>query len=144
MIKNVDHMALYVSDLDRSIAFYKDVLGFEETLRWGTKIPGVRQISFMRRGNSAIELFEIEDAKPLADDPKMAGFKHLCVEVSDFDEEYERMTSMGVRVLEEPQVLTSERLVTKFSTMDIDMEKGLKRAVFADPDGLEIEILHWL
>lgn len=144
MIENVDHIAICVSDLERSIAFYRDVLGFEEILRWGTRIPGIKQISLVRKSNGVIELMEIEGAKPLEDDPKMAGFKHLCMEVSDFDEEYERMTGMGVSVLEEPHVLNSDHLVTVFSTMDLDMEKGLKRAVLADPDGVPIEILHWL
>jgi catechol 2,3-dioxygenase-like lactoylglutathione lyase family enzyme len=144
MIENVDHLAMYVSDIERSIAFYRDVLGFEETLRWETNIPGVNQISFMKKCDGVIELFEIEGAKPLVDDPEMVGFKHLCVEVSDFDEEFERITGMGVKVLEEPHVLNSENLVTKHSTLELDMERGLKRAVFADPDGLPIEILYWL
>lgn len=144
MIKNVDHLAIYVAELERSIAFYRDVLGFEETIRWETKIPGVKQISFMKCGDAVIELFEIEGAKPLVDDPQMAGFKHLCIEVDDFDKDYERIAGMGVNVLEEPHVLNSENLITKLDTVGLDMEKGLKRAVFADPDGLPIELLYWL
>jgi catechol 2,3-dioxygenase-like lactoylglutathione lyase family enzyme len=144
MIPKIDHFAMIVSDLDRSKDFYGGILGFEEILRFDSKLPGINRISFMRKSEGVLELLEIEAPKEFKDDPAMPGFKHLCVEVDDFDAEYERIRKLGVEVMEEPHVLNEQHLDTACSRIDIDMKKGLKRAVFADPDGLPLEILKWL
>lgn len=144
MIPKIDHFAMIVSDLDRSKEFYGNILGFEEILRFDSKIPGINRISFMRKSEGVLELLEIEDPKEFKDDPAMPGFKHLCVEVDDFDAEYERIKGLGVEVMEDPHVLNEQHLDTAYSKIEVDMKKGLKRAVFADPDGLPLEILKWL
>jgi catechol 2,3-dioxygenase-like lactoylglutathione lyase family enzyme len=143
-MERVDHLAIGVSDLDRSVGFYGDMLGFEEFLRFNSKMPGIRRISLMRLREMVIELIELEDPKDFKEDPVMPGFKHLCLLVADFDREYGRLKELGVRVLEGPHVLNEEHLEVERSLVDVDMKKGLARAVFADPDGLPIEILKWL
>ncbi len=35
----IGHIHLKVADLDRALAFYRDVLGFELTQRYGTRRP---------------------------------------------------------------------------------------------------------
>lgn len=144
MIVKTDHLAITVSDLERSMTFYTGLLGFKETLTFESKLPGIRKISFLRLGETTLELIELEDAKEFRDDPAMPGFKHLCLLVDDFDAEYNRLKNAGVRILEEPHVLNEEHLKVEYSAIEVDMKKGLKRAVFADPDGLPVEILKWL
>jgi len=144
MIDKIDHLAIVVSDLEKSMDFYGKALGFEEILRFDSKLPGIKRISFMEKAGGVIELIELDDTKDFVDDPAMPGFKHLCVAVTDFDSDYERMKGMGVKVLEEPHVLNKEHLTTTLSKIDVNMKKGLKRAVFADPDGLPLEIMQWL
>lgn len=144
MIKRMDHLAVAVSDLEQSLKFYTEILGFEETLRFESKLPGIKRISFVRLGETTLELIEMENSKEFQDDPAMPGFKHLCLEVDDFDAEFDRLKQAGIKVLEEPHVLNEEHLNVGYSAINVDMKKGLKRAVFADPDGLPIEILKWL
>ena len=144
MIDKIDHLAIVVSDLEKSMGFYGEVLGFEEILRFESKLPGIKRISFMDKAGGVLELLELDGTKDFVDDPVMPGFKHLCVAVTDFDSDYERIKGMGVKVLEEPHVLNNEHLTKTSSTIDVNMENGLKRAVFADPDGLPLEIMQWL
>jgi len=143
-MERVDHLAITVSDLDRSVGFYGDMLGFEETLRFKSNLPGIRRISFMCLRDAAIELIELEAASMFKDDPAMPGFKHLCLLVGDFDREYRRLMESGVKLLEGRHILNKDQLEVERSVLDVNMEKGLERAVFADPDGLPIEILRWL
>jgi catechol 2,3-dioxygenase-like lactoylglutathione lyase family enzyme len=43
-LKRLQHLVLWVADVERSVRFYRDVLGFEVTKRYGSaaflKIPG--------------------------------------------------------------------------------------------------------
>ena len=50
MVKAVDHINIVVSDLERSVSFYTDVLGFKETKRallqgdWIEHIVGLKDV----------------------------------------------------------------------------------------------------
>ncbi len=144
MIKGIDHIAVNVVDMERSVDFYTDVLRFEEVIRWRAEIPGISEIVFLRLGDCMLELLEPEEPEEFDGGVEnQAGIKHLCFEVEDFEGEVERLKKRGVPVEEEPHVLTDEHLTTIATAMDFDLEKGLKRAVFLDPDGVPIELLQW-
>ena len=143
MIKGIDHLEVTVSDLDRSVDFYTRLMGFDEVIRFDAQVPGMSRISFLKLGECMIELIEMEETKQGEDDPAVPGFKHLCLAVEDFESEVERLKAAGVEVKEDAHVLTGEHLRTVSSKVDLDMDKGLQRAVFADPDGLAVELLQW-
>lgn len=76
-IRRLDHVVLRVADLDRAIAFYRDVLGCQEERR-------VESISLvqMRAGESLIDLI-------LAASPPDAGggnMDHFALRIDPFDE----------------------------------------------------------
>ena len=48
----IGHVHLTVSDLDRSLAFYRDVLGFEETARYGREDVLFRLASQLEQARS--------------------------------------------------------------------------------------------
>ena len=41
-VKELGHLVLYVADLERSVAFYGDVLGWETVIPAGLRLPGRR------------------------------------------------------------------------------------------------------
>ena len=73
----IHHMALRVSDFDRSITFYTTVLGFTERIRWN---ESPNRIALLDTGNrSYLELFEAK-----GDAPKIeSAFWHLAFRVAD-------------------------------------------------------------
>ena len=87
----VGHIGIHVGDVDRSIAFYRKVLGLKLTGRWGP--PDIRRpICFMRIGerHHDVVLFELpEDARKagvaLTDSAlrKAPGLDHIALAVTD-------------------------------------------------------------
>ena len=70
-MNKIDHVALSVADLDRSLAFYRDVIGFEviRILECGPEMrlgdvngmPGsTARIAHLQLGASMLELFEYQ------------------------------------------------------------------------------------
>lgn len=83
------HGGISVANLDESIQWYQDYLGFElEKKLYVEQIPA--QVAFVKCGDFRIELFELPHAHPLPNDRRMPnldvlthGHKHLCFAVRD-------------------------------------------------------------
>ena len=65
-----DHVGVVVQDLEASIAWYADHLGFERQSDFS--FPGAR-VAFIVRGALRLELFQIEGAAPMAPERKRAA-----------------------------------------------------------------------
>ena len=82
-VKELGHIVLYVRDLERSRAFYRDVLGWNEI----AGIPG--QMAMYSSGRTHHELLLIEvgpDAVPIPRG-RRAGMYHFGLKVGTTDEE---------------------------------------------------------
>lgn len=123
MICGIHHIALSIKDMDRSLAFYRDLLGLEVAMdkSWenagetGDKILRVkgtaaRQV-MLKCGDVMVELFQFNrpEPAPMAEDRPVIdrGITHLCFDVKDVDAEYERLSKAGVIFHCEPQNLGS-------------------------------------
>jgi len=111
---------LSVADLDRSIAFYGEVLGGAETYRF----PGEGPPDFvvLRIGASDIGLGRIGAAPPLHGRPLRPATGHrveLCVYVDDVDAAADALRAIGAPVVLEPA----------------DQPWGERVAYAEDPDG---------
>jgi len=117
MIKGLDHTALSVADLDRSIAFYCEhfQMTVERTLECGadsllgqvTGMPKcVARIAHLRKGQAMLELFEYKNpaGRKLPNDFRQAdhGFVHLGFCSDDVRADYRRLKEGGVRFVSEP------------------------------------------
>lgn len=113
MIVGIHHTAVSTLDLERSLRFYRDELGFEEITRgsWekGTEfadeVTGLEDTAvdwvMLRTANSHLELFNWRSPRPDAGDPNRPvnkpGYTHLCLEVTDLTAMYERLSANGMR-----------------------------------------------
>jgi catechol 2,3-dioxygenase-like lactoylglutathione lyase family enzyme len=104
------HVAISVANLDESIAWYKEMLGFEEVMRMdqGATIKNMI-IGHIRRGNCYIELFQVEGSKPLPEyrrdpnaDLRVQGLKHFGLQVSDVKAAIKELRAKGVEIAMEP------------------------------------------
>ena len=117
MIIGFDHAAVSVADLDRSIKFYCDLMGFEvirivecpPEMRLGdvAGMPGcTARIAHLQNGSNMLELFEYQDPRGKATDPdrKQAdhGIIHLGFKSTDARKDYVRLLEYGVKVFGPP------------------------------------------
>jgi len=113
MIRGIHHTAISTRNLATSLAFYRDLLGFEPVMDFSwpegtTDINRTHQLEqtaarvvMLRAGNSMIELFEYATPNPLAADPARRlcdhGITHFCLDVDDIDSEVERLRAGGMQ-----------------------------------------------
>jgi catechol 2,3-dioxygenase-like lactoylglutathione lyase family enzyme len=90
-VTGINHVVLHVADLERSMRFYMDVLGFEDRNLSGG--PPGRQASFLRCGGQGLDLFQVSgDVHGGQEMNHMA----LNVAVPDVDELAARLSEAGI------------------------------------------------
>ena len=119
MFKRIDHIALDVSDIDKSIAFYEK--HFSCKLYYEHLSSGGFRIAYLRSGDTVLELVH-------RDAGSMNGF-HFCFETDDFEGEVLKLKKAGIDCLTEPHNTDARE----------EREKGWRRVVFKGPDGEAIE-----
>jgi catechol 2,3-dioxygenase-like lactoylglutathione lyase family enzyme len=111
MIKGFNHVGISVRDLDRSIAFYRDLLGLELLAALPFEGPMFSQVMgvddaqgrmcVMRKGSLQLELFEFATPDPAQKDANHSvadhGLTHFGIDVEDIDAVYARLSAAGVR-----------------------------------------------
>lgn len=109
-----------VGDLQKSLAWYRDVLGFAVADRWEHegKLLGVE----MKAGPVSVYLSQ-DDWKKGRDRVKGEGFRVHCETDQDIDSLVARIKARGGRLLQEPS-----------------SEWGGRHFAIADPDGFKITI----
>ena len=118
----IDHVVLRVTDMERTVGFYKDVLGLRVE-RIFERI-GLYQI---RCGNNLIDLVAMAPRETLPP-PAARGIEHLCLSVeADLDELVAHVERKGSPVFRGP--------------MEVYGARGFGTSIYIhDPDGYEIEL----
>ena len=146
MIIGQEHTGLCVSNLDRSIEFYRDVLGLTMIKREEPKatrarklgVPGaVIQIAVFEYGtNNQNQLELIEYLEPKAPNTygepvNSIGQVHISFKVDDLEAEIARLSKLGVEFV-------------GGNDCEVNAEgplKGWKWIYFKDPDGTNLELI---
>ena len=151
MISAIDHINFVVSDLERSVRFYTELLGFRESKRahlegeWIEKIVGLKRVVadvvfiIAPAGEPRIELLcyktpegESIPANSLAN---TVGIRHIAFRVDDIHASAKKLRDAGVKLLGDP-VIVPETVVTH--------DAGHKMlCYFHDPDGILLEITEY-
>jgi catechol 2,3-dioxygenase-like lactoylglutathione lyase family enzyme len=146
-VHSIAAVGFTVSDMDRSVAFYRDVLTFEPVSDvevdgpeydrlWG--VFGVRaRIVLMRLGEQQLELIEFlapPDLRPIPV-PSYSNdlwFQHFAIVVRDMEEAWARLRRHHVRQISpRPQTIPVSNAAAA----------GIKAIKFRDPDGHNLELL---
>jgi catechol 2,3-dioxygenase-like lactoylglutathione lyase family enzyme len=142
-IIGADHTGITVSNLERSLAFWRDVLGFElshtahQTGDMAREITGVTgaeiKLAVVKApGGHKIELLEYlapADRKHVDVRPCDVGSVHVALVVDDLDAVLEKIATSGWKAAGKPQILQSG-------------PNAGKRVVYVrDPDGTTIELM---
>ena len=137
-----DHTGITVSDLERSLAFWHDVLGFELSHRAHQKgdlaeqITGVAGaeilIAVVKAPGHKIELLEYRapaDRKKLEARPCDVGAIHVALTVDNLEAVLEKIAASGWNAAGEPQ------------TLIVGPNAGKRVIYVRDPDGTTIELM---
>ncbi len=150
MIADTLHFSFTVSDIDKAVGWYVDVLGLELVHRQRQEnpyteklvgIPGavleVAQLKIPgldpRYSTHLLELIEYVSEKepPRALPTNQVGVAHLALLVTDIHERYQRMCAQGVRFRNPPVQITE------------GANTGGWACYLHDPDGITLELLQF-
>lgn len=102
MLKGLTHIAVGVRDLEKSLAFYKNIPGIEEQFRLRGE-SGATRLVYLRVGpHQFIELFPGSTGAYQA--TMNAGPVHFCLEVDDIQAMYREVEARGITPNQEPSL----------------------------------------
>jgi len=116
------HVVFYVKDLNRSLAFYRDLLGFQEV---GRAFGGAAAALTSGRTHHEMLLIEVGDAPGPSSDRRL-GLYHIGIKIGDSLEE-----------LRSAKAELERAGVTITGMSDHTVSQSL---YLADPDGNEVEL----
>lgn len=118
----IDHYAINVVNLERSVSFYQDVFGLQE-IKNGTELIHIR---WFRLGNSQeLHVIQVDSL-----DKKIPKGVHLALAVSDFDRFRESVENKNIAYSDWPG--TPKAISTR--------PDAIRQLYFQDPDGYWIEV----
>jgi catechol 2,3-dioxygenase-like lactoylglutathione lyase family enzyme len=139
MIRALEHAALSAADLDRSVAFYRDVLGFtlvrvieprdDGMLGRIAGLPEARaRIAHLEFGDNMLEIFEYVSPRgaPVPHERRQCdhGWVHLGLRSDDVPGDCARLRARGVEFVSEP----------------VEFRPGVWVVYFRGPDGEMCEL----
>ena len=144
-LRYIHHTGLVVSDLDRSIWFYHDLLGLPfaneptpwfdgEDLARGVGVPDarLRQVSLWVGDQATLELIEYANRPASSTAPvpnHHLGAAHVCFRVDDVRAKKAELEAQGVSFYSDVNVVDEGPLA------------GWRWCYFSDPDGLALELV---
>lgn len=142
-ITKAHHTGFTVRSLERSLAFYRDLLGFEVVFQWNPRAPYLGKLvgypdvdlhSAILRipgSDTFLELLEYRGVESKEVDMANGniGNGHIAFHVDELRPLYERLTAAGVKCVSPPVSPT------------IGPNKGGWAVYMIDPDGFRIELI---
>ena len=144
MLKAIHHSGVTVSDLERSLKLYRDVLGLELLVVFDRTeadiaqvvgYPGARiRIAFLRAPGDSARLELLQYLAPVGTTRQMEtcdpGTGHVCFRVEDIQAVYRRLRAAGIDLRSEAPVEITQ-----------GPNRGAYALYFRDPDGYTVELL---
>lgn len=142
-IQRPHHTGIQVADLERSVRFYRDILGFELVFQWNPQAEYIRTIvgypeadihaAVLRMPGAEVflEILEYRNVEKAPVDTRTAnpGTAHMAFFTDDCDALYAELTAKGVDSVSPPVTPT------------IGPNKGGRAVYMIDPDGIRVEFI---
>jgi glyoxylase I family protein len=130
MFKRIDHVEIVTEQLDRTVQFYTDALGFtlkarDRIERSGLGVP--IDVVYLDLGGTVVELISYEGAhvNP-APQTEHLGYRMIALEVDDMQKAPDYPRSKGVDIVWGPR-----------------FRETYSKAEICDPNGYHIELRQW-
>ncbi len=125
MFKKIDHIEIVIGNMERTLKFYTEILGFK--IQWSRKSerPPRQEVALIELGGTLIEIFTVKNpAPPASTEQWQIGCRRVALEVEDIDRAVEYLKTKAVVISREPVAVGTLRV-----------------AEIKDPDGLSIELI---
>ena len=123
MLNKVHHIAVFVSDYERSYDFYVNKLGFQ-VIKEEFRQPQNDIKLEVKLANATIEIFGKKDPEPNHGKPTRCGMWHLCFYAPDLEKTIAELNALGIET----------------DPIMINASNGKRICFFRDPDGLPLEL----
>ena len=142
----LDHVAITVSDMERSLKFYRDVLGLREDSSHDlegeiiSRMAGKDKVRMKvvrlicpETPDIKIDLQQYLEPKGKQSDSNLGDVAngHVCIEVNDITKAYADLKEKGVQFVSEPVIF------------DLEAEGKIGCVFFTDPDGYVLELTEY-
>jgi lactoylglutathione lyase len=122
-VSSIAHVAIRVKDIDRTLAFYIDKLGFSELIRLDR--DGRLWLVYLRiTDDQYLEVFPEAEGETVPG-PEALGYNHVCLAVPDIEQTVRELEAAGIALIR-----------PKIKALD-----GNWQTWIADPDGHRIELM---
>lgn len=122
-LNRIHHVAILVSDYEKSKDFYVNKLGFE-VIRDNYRPAKDDYKLDLKLGDCELELFAVKGAPERPNYPEAYGLRHLAFRVDDMEKTIAELSAMGIET--EP--------------VRVDEFTDKRMTFFKDPDGLPLEL----
>lgn len=122
-LKKIHHIAIIVSDYERSKKFYTETLGFKILRENFRQDRGDHKLDLELDG-CELEIFSGKNNPKRASYPEACGLRHLAFYVEDLDVVIKELNQKGIRT----------------ESVRVDEFTGKRMTFFSDPDGLPLEL----
>lgn len=142
MITGVNHTSFTVSDLDKSLVFYGDLLGMpilsnakERPIKFTEKVVGIPgahlKIAYLDAWGHKLELIQYlsHPGGRVTTQTCDVGSAHLCFDVDDVNTMVRELAAKGVKFKGTPQLIPA------------GVNKGGLAVYLEDPDGITLEFI---
>lgn len=119
----IHHIAIIVSNYEKSKDFYVNKLGFQILRENYREDRGDYKLD-LKLGECELEIFSGKNNPKRPSYPEACGLRHLAFKVDDIEKEVEELKSLGIEV--EP--------------IRLDEITNKRMTFFQDPDGLPLEL----
>ena len=130
MFKRIDHIEIVTNQIDRTVQFYTEVLGFTVKARDRVERSGLGvpiDLVYLDLGGTVVELIAYEG---VAADPdpqtEHLGYRMMALEVDDMQTMVDYLRTKGIDIVWGPRV-----------------RETYSRAEICDPNGFRIELRQW-
>ena len=145
-MEGIFHTGVTVSNLDKSVRYYRDVIGLElitgptevssgEELSKGVGVPNASlRLAIFKVGDGRLELLEYLTPKSQVDKPmppNTLGAMHVAFRVKNIREEMKRLEARGIKFFSPANIEDAGPL------------EGWKWVYFLDPDGITLELVEY-
>jgi catechol 2,3-dioxygenase-like lactoylglutathione lyase family enzyme len=141
VITGFNHTSFTVADMDKSVRFWTEKLGFKAASvsprsgKWQEDVTGIAGASLLvahlyGHGHHIEFIQYLKGAMTgAAPQPALAGAAHVCFEVDDIDRTWNELLAAGAV----PQ--------GQIASVDVGSAKGCKAGYIRDPNGIIVELL---